>query len=156
MELNLEYEQDFTKKGKESKFGGADYGIKGPKDIRMIQVMKIRAELLKYNILETRVYSLTNKLHKMNSVEYMNPKYLAAVIYMLEDIDGVVQYETEEDFKEIVNYIFTDKNFLKTYLDKIIDPDKEKDPKYMRLVKTTIFTYLFKIWANRINGNIGV
>jgi len=148
MELNLEYEQDFSKKGKLSKFGGSEYGIKGPRDFKSYQLDKLRVELLKYNILESRVYIILNEIQRMNSVEYMNMKYLAAVIDILEFFDGL-QYKEQEEFDELAKEIFNNKEFLKPYLDKIIDIEREKDSKYIRLVKTTLFTYLFKLWVNR-------
>lgn len=150
MELNLKYEQDFTKKGKLSKFGGTDYGIKGPKDEKSYQLDRLRSELSKYNILESRVYSIAETLYRMNSVEYMNMKYLAAVVVMLENLE--LEYKSEEEFDELARYVFEDKEFLKPYLEKIVDVDREKDPKYMRLVKTTLLTYMYKLWFNRYNN----
>jgi hypothetical protein len=150
MELNLLYEQDFTKKGKLSKFGGSEFGVKGPKDFKSYQIEKLTGELLKYNILESRVRDITKPLYKINSIEYMNIKYLAAVINILESIEGI-EYKEQEEFDEIATYLFKDKEFLKSHLEKIIDIENSKDSKYLKAVKNTLFTYLYKIWANRHN-----
>ncbi len=151
MELNLEYEQDFSKKGKLSKFGGSEYGIKGPRDYKSYQLDKLRIELLKYNIPESRVYNILNEIQRMSSVEYMNMKYLAVIVNIIEDFDGL-QYKEQEEFDELAKEIFNDKEFFKPYFERIIDIEKEKDSKYIRLVKTTLFTYLFKLWINRSNN----
>ena len=151
MELNLKYEQDFVKKGKLTKFGGSDFGIKGPRDFKSYQIEKLRGELLKYNLIESRIYNIVNSIYKMNSVEYMNMRYLAVVLNILENIEGV-QYKDQNEFDEIATYIFKDKDFLKFHLEKILDTDKLKDSKYLKSVKSTLFTYLYKVWVNRYNN----
>lgn len=87
----------------------------------------------------------------MNSVEYMNMKYLAAVLNILENIDGL-QYKDQSEFDEIATYIFKNKEFMKIHLEKIMDTENSKDSKYIRSVKSTLLTYLYKVWVNRYNN----
>ena len=150
MELNLAYEQDFTKKGKLSKFGGSDFGLKGGiRDAKTIQIDKLRSELQKYNISEARRNDLLEQMYKIRSIEYMNTKYLAVVLDILENIPGIY-YREEDELLDILGYVFKeDKEFLQGYLDRIVDVSKENDPKYIKLVKSILLSYIYKIWTNR-------
>jgi hypothetical protein len=149
MDNILEYEQDFAKKGQGSKFGGAEYGInKGPKDFKGNQLESLKSELQKYDISESRRYDLLKEMSNLNSIEYMNMKYLASVLAFLDFIGGL-KYENEEEFSEIISEFFMDKEFIKFYLFKIINLEKEKDSKYMKEVKIIFYSYLYKVWVNR-------
>jgi hypothetical protein len=149
MESILDYEQDFVKKGGISKFGGSDYGVnKGPRDFKGYQLEKLVSELQKYDISESRRYALSKEMYNLNSVEYMNMKYLASVLVFL-DIIGNLTYEYEEEFQEIITDYFNDKNFMNPFILRIINLDKEKETSYIKKVKIIFYTYLYKIWINR-------
>jgi hypothetical protein len=151
MELNLQYEQDFTKKGELSKYGGSDYVTnKGPIDFKGKQLDKLKSELQKYDISESRRYDLAKELNNLNSIETMNMKYLASVLVFLDNI-GNLKYEDEEELQEIISEFLNDKAFLKPFLRRIIDLNKENDKSYMKSVKIVFYTYLHKVWINRYN-----
>jgi hypothetical protein len=151
MEINLEFEQDFVKKGKGiSKYGGADFGGRGPRDIKSEQLDKLKSELQKYDITENRRYKIANEMEALNSIEYMNMKYLAAVIMMFEDYTG--SYQDEESLNAYLYEILNDKNRIKFYINKVADIDKEKDSSYIKLVKSILWSYAYKLSVNRKQG----
>jgi hypothetical protein len=149
MELNLEYEQDFVKKGGVSKFGGTEFGLnRGARDFKGFQLEKLASELQKYDIAEARRYDLVKEMNNLNSIEYMNMKYLASVLVFL-DIIGNLTYEYEDEFQEIITDYLNNKEFMEQFIFKIMDLEKEKDSSYIKKVKTLFYTYLYKIWINR-------
>ena len=151
MELNLEYEQDFIKKGKGiSKYGGTDFGGRGPRDFKAQQLDKLRFELQKYDITENKRYKITSEMDALNSIEYMNMKYLAAVIMILEGYKG--SYQDEDDVNNYIYEIFRDKEKMSFFINKVIDSDKENDPVYMKMVKSVLLTYIFKLKVNKASG----
>jgi len=151
MELNLEYEQDFTKKGDLSKFGGSDYIInKGPVDFKGKQLDKLKSELQKYDISESKRYGLAKEMSNLNSIETMNMKYLASVLVFLDTI-GNLKYEEDDELKIIESDFLNDKDFLNPFLRRIIDLEKENDKFYIKSVKIVFYTYLYKVWINRYN-----
>jgi hypothetical protein len=151
MEINLEFEQDFVKKGKGiSKYGGADFGAKGPRDIKSDQIDKLKVELQKYDITENRRYKIASEIESLNSVEYMNMKYLAAVIMMFEEYNG--SYQDEDNVNAYLYDILNDKNRIKFFINKVADIDNEKDNGYIKLVKSILWSYAYKLFTNRKNG----
>jgi hypothetical protein len=111
---------------------------------------KLKSELQKYDISESRRYDLAKELNALNSIETMNMKYLASVLVFLDNI-GNLKYEDEEELQEIISEFLNDKTFLKPFLRRIIDLNKENDKSYMKSVKIVFYTYLHKVWINRYN-----
>lgn len=148
MNLNLEYEQDFVKKGKGSKFGSSDFSIKNPRDTKSIQIDKLKNELQKYDITEKRRYEILSEMEKLNSIEYMNMKYLAAVIVIAEEFNGRYQ----EDETEFIYDFFHNKKLVDKYISKIAETEKENNLNYIKLVKSVLFSYLHKLLLNRKNN----
>jgi len=150
MDFNYELEQGFSKSGAGSKFGGSNYGVKGPRTHKTNQIDRLKSELQKYDITENRRYELADELIKMNSIEYMNMKYLAAVVMVLEDNFKNNVYN-EDNYSEFFDMVFGDSNFLNYYMNKIIDIEKENDIEYIKLVKSILYNYMYKLWINRQN-----
>jgi hypothetical protein len=82
----------------------------------------------------------------LNSVKHMNAKYLAAVLVILEDFLG--NYNEEEEFTTFIAEALNNKEYIKPYLDRLIESN---DISYIKLVKSVLLTYLYKVCINRRN-----
>jgi hypothetical protein len=147
MDLNLQFEEGFVKKGKPLTYGGADYKPStGTKTLEQIQIDRIRNELSKYDITENRKYDLSNEMLNLNSVKNMNAKYLAAVLVILEDFIG--SYNEEEEFITFIAEVLNNKDYIKPYIDRLAE---NNDISYIKLVKSVLLSYLYKVCVNRRN-----
>jgi hypothetical protein len=89
-------------------------------------------------------------MEAMNSIEYMNMKYLAAVIIIFEDYKG--DYQDEDEVNTYLYDLFKDKQKISFFVNKVMDNEKEKDKSYIKLIKSILLSYSYKLFKNRKSG----
>jgi hypothetical protein len=60
---------------------------------------------------QNKAYKIASEMEAMNSIEYMNMKYLAAVIMIFEDYKG--DYQDEDEVNTYLYDLFKDKQKIK-------------------------------------------
>ena len=149
MDINFDFEQDFVKSGKGAKHSTTTFVVKGS-DFKSKQLDRLKMELQKYDILDTKRYKIATEMEAMNSIEYMNMKYLAAVIMIFEDYKG--DYQDEDDVNAYLYELFKDKSKINFFVNKVMDNEKEKDNSYIKLIKSILLSYSYKLFKNRKSG----
>jgi hypothetical protein len=149
MDINFDFEQDFIKNGKGGKHSATTFIVKSS-DFKSKQLDKLKIELQKYDILDTKRYKIATEMEAMNSIEYMNMKYLAAVIMIFEDYKG--DYQDEDDVNAYLYELFKDKSKISFFINKVMDNEKDKDNSYIKLIKSILLSYSYKLFKNRKSG----
>jgi hypothetical protein len=149
MDINFDFEQDFVKQGKGAKHSGTTFIVKGS-DFKSKQLDRLKLELQKYDISDTKRYKIASEMEAMNSIEYMNMKYLAAVIMIFEDYKG--DYQDEDEVNTYLYDLFKDKQKISFFVNKVMDNEKEKDKSYIKLIKSILLSYSYKLFKNRKSG----
>ena len=156
--LAYEKEQDFARKDGSagSKFSSSDYSSKlGPISENQRRGEELKDILSKnYDVSLERRKQLQVEMEQIEYLRYMNMKYLAAslvILDRLEEYKKELEYEGEvEDtyFEDYMYSLFTGPEF-DYFMNKLVYEKSEDNPSYRALVKSILLSYCHKIFRWR-------
>jgi hypothetical protein len=151
MSLDYSLEAGFVKKDSKfgSRFGFSDFKV-GSLPLQN-QINLLLEEITKKytNISSNRRYKIRDEMANFTPIKYMNHKYLAASINIVDQHEEIQDENPDLSVEEYTSQVLNNPEKFKFYLDNVMSQSTEKIPDYQYLVKTTIFTYVYKLYNFR-------
>lgn len=102
-----------------------------------------------------KIYQWSDEMTQMEGFRYMNTKFVAAALIILDQYLQDVSLEDYENFFKILKtVIFNDEKIMNEYLDNLIDKTTRKEgaAALEALTKRILFNYIYKISQFRYNN----
>lgn len=140
--MALSFEQSFGEK-----YTSVGVQFEGERGGFQLQNIKLLEALKKYDISSERYRSLLDEAKSLSTFRYMNMRYLAASIFIMDQFS---EYEeTEDSFFDFMSMQLNNEIYFSKFYQKIVDVKKESLPMYIPTLKKTIFSYCYKIFRYR-------
>jgi hypothetical protein len=95
-----------------------------------------------------KIYQWSEEMTQMEAFRYMNTKFVAAALIILDQYFQDINFEDYENFFKILKtVIFNDEKIMNEYLDNLIDKSSRKEgiAAIEALTKRILFNYIYKI-----------
>jgi transcription termination factor NusB len=105
-----------------------------------------------------KIYQWSVEMTEMEAFRYMNTKFVAAALIIIDQYLQDVSLEDYENFfKVLKTVIFNDDKIMNVYLDNLIDKTLKKEgSSYIEaFTKRILFNYIYKISQFRLNNKTG-
>jgi hypothetical protein len=106
-----------------------------------------------------KIFQWSDEMTQMDSFRYMNTKFVAASLIIIDQYLQDVSLEDYENFfKVLKTVIFNDDKIMNIYLDNLIDKTvKKENASYIEgLTKRILFNYIYKISQFRYSNKTGI
>jgi transcription termination factor NusB len=158
MSENLNFNLGFQKAG-QSNYGlydGAARSIMTPIQVQGFILRSYIANVYGEKVTSSqKIYQWSEEMIQMEAFRYMNTKFVAAALIIIDQYLQDVSLEDYENFfKVLKTVIFNDDKIMNVYLDNLIDKTLKKESlSYIEgFTKRILFNYIYKISQFRLNN----
>lgn len=160
MSQNLNFNLGFQKAGQ------SNYGLYDGSARSEMTPIQVQGFILRSYISNTygekvtssqKIYQWSDEMTQMETFRYMNTKFVAAALIIIDQYLQDVSLADYENFLKIIKtVIFNDETIMNEYLDNLIDKSLKKDSLQVQeaLTKRILFNYIYKISQFRYNESV--
>lgn len=155
MSENLNFNLGFQKAG-QSNYGLYDGGTRSEMTPIQVQGFILRSYISSTygDIVSSsqKIFQWSEEMTQIESFRYMNTKFVAAALIIIDQYLQDVDFEDYENyFKILKTGIFSNEKIMNKYLDNLIDKFSKKE-NTENLAKIILFNYIYKISQFRYNN----
>jgi hypothetical protein len=112
------------------------------------QLNSLDAALKDYDISKERIYAFRERVSNLSKLEYMNMRYLAACLIIMDKFSDEEHNSPYEELLEYLKELFESEKFEKTYYEKMVNISNEESKTYYKIyLKRVVLDYCFKLLA---------
>jgi len=145
--MELSFDQDYSKA-----YSGIDFNSEASRTPFQSQNIALNDALKRYDISAERSRVLIDEMTRLSTYRYMNMRYLAAAVYIMErfsDFEGSTS-DLETSFFEFIRLQFDVQKNLDRFYYNIVDEKRLNEiPNYLTNLKRDILSYCYKIYRTR-------
>jgi hypothetical protein len=121
--------------------------VKNPSNARLTnQLNTLDGALKDYDISQERRYTFRDKVSGLSKVEFMNMKYLAACLIIMDKFEEEDHASPYEELVEYLRELFESENFKTKYYEKMVNINNEESKtNYVVYLKRVVLNYCIKL-----------